>query len=302
MDVFLQQLINGVAWGGIYVLLALGYTMVYGVLKLINFAHGEVFMVGAMTAFYVNAADPGLLRQAHPFTALLILFTVSAAASAALALVIERVAYRPLRNAPRLSALITAIGVSLLLQNLGQLIFGADPKPFPAIIETHPLAHIGGAVISNLQAIVIGTSVLLLAGLQLFVNSTRLGRAIRAVSFNPKAAALMGVDVDRVIAATFVIGAVLAAAAGILYGMFLPKIDPFMGLMPGLKAFVAAVLGGIGSLPGAALGGLIMGVAETFVTGYVSSNLRDAIAFVMLIFILIYKPSGILGNDQPEKV
>ncbi len=302
MDVFLQQLVNGVAWGGIYVLLALGYTMVYGVLKLINFAHGEVFMVGAMTAFYVNAADPGLFRQAHPLTAMLILFLASAAASALLALLIERIAYRPLRGAPRLSALITAIGMSILLQNLGQLVFGADPKVFPALIETRPLFSMGGAVVSNLQAVVIVSSLVLLGGLHLFVSRTRLGRAIRAVSFNPKAAALMGIDVDRVIAATFVIGAVLAAAAGILYGLFLPKIEPFMGLMPGLKAFVAAVLGGIGSLPGAALGGLIMGVSETLVTGYVSSNLRDAIAFVLLIFILIYRPGGILGNDAPEKV
>ncbi len=302
MSAFYQQLFNGIAWGGIYVLLALGYTMVYGVLKLINFAHGEVFMIGAMTAFYVNAADPGLMRQAHPLTALLILFIASALVCSMLVLLIERIAYRPLRQAPRLSALITAIGVSLLLQNMGQLVFGADPKPFPSIIESRPVLDIGGAVLSNLQATVIVSSLVLLAGLQAFVTSTRLGRAIRAVSFNPKAAALMGIDVDRVIAATFVIGSVMAAAAGILYGLFLPKIEPFMGVMPGLKAFVAAVLGGIGSLPGAALGGLIMGVSETFVTGYISSNLRDAIAFVLLIFILIYKPSGILGHSQPEKV
>ncbi|MCW5828481.1 MAG: branched-chain amino acid ABC transporter permease [Deltaproteobacteria bacterium] len=302
MELFLQQLVNGLAWGSIYVLLALGYTMVYGVLKLINFAHGEVFMAGAMTAFYVHASRPELMAAWSPFTVMAVLFLASALVCALLALLIERIAYRPLRSAPRLSALITAIGVSLLLQNAGQMVFGANPKVFPTMIESRPLLTMGTVVVSNLQAIVILTGLILVAALELFIHRTRLGRAIRATSFNPKAASLMGIDVDRVIAATFVIGAVMAAAASILYGMFLPKIDPLMGLMPGLKSFVAAVLGGIGSLPGAALGGLIMGLAETFVTGYISSNLRDAIAFVLLIFILIYRPGGILGNEQPEKV
>ncbi len=291
---------NGVAWGGIYALIALGYTMVYGVLKLINFAHGEIYMVGAMTGYY--AAHYFGVASAPSTGGLLLTLGASMTACALLAAVIERVAYRPLRNAPRLAPLITAIGVSLLLQNLGQLVFGADPKFFPTLVASRNVLELGGLSISNVQLTVLGTAIALMAGLQLVVMRTRFGRAIRAVSFDAPAAALMGVPVDRVILGTFVLGAVLAGAAGVLVGLTNPKIDPLMGVLPGLKAFVAAVLGGIGNIPGAMLGGILLGVIETLVSGYLSSTYRDAIAFVLLIVILLYKPTGLFGVSQTEKV
>ena len=300
MENFLQQLLNGIAWGSIYALIALGYTMVYGVLKLINFAHGEVYMMGAMTGYYaarwLGFADaPSLLGLA---TTLLISMT----ACALLGATIERVAYRPLRSAPRLAPLITAIGISLLLQNAGQLVFGADPKFFPALIQSRELLRVGAVAVSNIQLAVLTTSLLLMAALHFVVMRTRFGRAMRAVAFDAPAAALMGVPVDRVIQGTFVLGSALAAAAGVLVGLSNPKIDPLMGLLPGLKAFVAAVLGGIGSIPGAMLGGLLLGVVETFVAGYLSSTFRDAIAFVVLVAILLYRPTGLFGAPQLEKV
>jgi branched-chain amino acid transport system permease protein len=224
------------------------------------------------------------------------------AACALLGAVIERVAYRPLRSAGRLAPLITAIGVSLLLQNAGQLVFGADPKFFPTLIESREVFRADAVAVSNIQLAVIATSLLLMAALEFIVMRTRFGRAMRAVSFDAPAAALMGVPVDRVIQGTFVLGSALAAAAGVLVGLSNPKIDPLMGLLPGLKAFVAAVLGGIGSIPGAMLGGLLLGVVETFVAGYLSSTYRDAIAFVVLVVILLYRPTGILGAPQLEKV
>jgi len=296
----LQQLVNGIAWGGIYALIALGYTMVYGVLKLINFAHGEVYMVGAMTGYY--AAHHFGLADVPSLGGLVLTLGCSMTVCALLAAVIERVAYRPLRNAPRLAPLITAIGVSLLLQNLGQLVFGADPKFFPTLIASHNVLEMGGVSISNVQLTVLGTALVLMAGLQLVVMRTRFGRAIRAVSFDVPAAALMGVPVDRVILGTFMLGAVLAAAAGVLVGLTNPKIEPLMGVLPGLKAFVAAVLGGIGNIPGAMVGGVLLGVIETLVSGYLSSTYRDAIAFVLLIVILLYKPTGLFGVSQTEKV
>ncbi len=300
MEQLPQQLLNGVAWGSIYALIALGYTMVYGVLKLINFAHGEIYMVGAMSGYYAAhalgvAGRPTLLGLAAVLLA-------SMAACAALGALIERVAYRPLRGAPRLAPLITAIGVSLLLQNLGQLVFGADPKFFPTLLESREVLRAGTLVVSNIQLVVLVTALVLMAGLQFVVMRTRFGRAMRAVSFDTPAAALMGVPVDRVIQGTFVLGSMLAAAAGVLVGLSNPKIDPLMGLMPGVKAFVAAVLGGIGSIPGAMLGGLLLGVIETLVAGYLSSTYRDAIAFVVLVVILLYRPAGLLGRAEPEKV
>jgi branched-chain amino acid transport system permease protein len=300
LENFLQQLLNGIAWGSIYALIALGFTMVYGVLKLINFAHGEVYMMGAMTGYYAAhalgfAAAPSLVGLAATLA-------ISMAACALLGAVIERVAYRPLRSAGRLAPLITAIGVSLLLQNAGQLVFGADPKFFPTLIESREVFRADAVAVSNIQLAVIATSLLLMAALEFIVMRTRFGRAMRAVSFDAPAAALMGVPVDRVIQGTFVLGSALAAAAGVLVGLSNPKIDPLMGLLPGLKAFVAAVLGGIGSIPGAMLGGLLLGVVETFVAGYLSSTYRDAIAFVVLVVILLYRPTGILGAPQLEKV
>jgi branched-chain amino acid transport system permease protein len=300
VDHLLQQLLNGITWGSIYALIALGYTMVYGVLRLINFAHGEVYMIGAMTGYYAAhafgfASEPSLWG-------LVVVLAVSMIACGILGAAIERIAYRPLRGAGRLAPLITAIGVSLLLQNTGQLVFGADPKFFPPLLESHEVLRAGGVAVSNIQITVLLTALLLMAALEFIVQRTRFGRAMRAVSYDAPAAALMGVPVDRVIAGTFVLGSMLAAAAGILVGLSNPKIEPLMGLMPGLKAFVAAVLGGIGSVPGAMVGGLLLGVIETLVTGYLSSTYRDAIAFVILIAILLFRPTGLFGAPQTEKV
>ena len=300
MEQFLQQLLNGIAWGSIYALIALGYTMVYGVLKLINFAHGEVYMVGAMTGYYA-AHRLGFAAQPS-FVGLVAVLLISMATCAALGAAIERVAYRPLRSAPRLASLITAIGISLLLQNGGQILFGADPKFFPSLVTAHEVFRAGSLAISNIQLFVFGTAMFLMVGLEVVVMRTRFGRAMRAVSVDAQAAALMGVPVDRVISGTFVLGSALAAAAGILVGLSNPKIDPLMGLLPGLKAFVAAVLGGIGSIPGAMIGGLLLGVVETMVSAYLSSTYRDAIAFVILIAILLYRPTGLFGTGQVEKV
>jgi branched-chain amino acid transport system permease protein len=296
---FAQQLLNGLSWGSIYALIALGYTMVYGVLRFINFAHGDVYMVGAFLAYYIARA---IGAGAHPSApaAVVVLFGAMAGC-ALLGVVIERSAYRPLRRQPRLTVLITAIGVSLLLENSGQLIFGADPKFFPQFIPGRNLS-LGGLMISSHQILILGVSLLLMAALHTFVMKTKTGMALRAVSFNREAASLMGIPTDRIISITFAVGSALAAAAGVLVGLSNPKIDPLMGLLPGLKAFVAAVLGGIGNIPGAMIGGLILGVAEVLVSGYVSSTLRDAIAFGILIVILLTRPTGILGKGQVEKV
>ncbi len=300
MENLLQQLLNGITWGSIYALIALGYTMVYGVLKLINFAHGEIYMMGAMTGYYAArwlglAGEPSL-------GGLALVLLISMATCGLLGALLERVAYRPLRTAGRLAPLITAIGVSLLLQNGGQLVFGADPKFFPPLLRSTEVVRVGGIALSNIQLAVLVTAVALMAALQFVVQRTRFGRAMRAVSYDAPAAALMGVPVDRVILGTFVLGSMLAAAAGILIGLSNPKIDPLMGLMPGLKAFVAAVLGGIGSVPGAMAGGLALGVIETLVTAYLSSTYRDALAFVILVLILLYRPTGLFGTAQTEKV
>jgi branched-chain amino acid transport system permease protein len=300
MSEFLQQLINGVAWGSIYALIALGYTMVYGVLRLINFAHGDVYMVGAFAGFYavrwLNMGEEPTLFGA------VVVFLFSMLVCALLGFVIERGAYKPLRKAPRLTALITAIGVSLFLENAGQLIFGADPKFFPQIITKQDVISSGGIILTNQQLIVIAVSLFLMASLQLFIKKTKTGKAMRAVSFNREAASLMGISVDKIISITFMIGSALAAAAAILVALTNPKIEPLMGIMPGIKAFVAAVLGGIGNIPGAMLGGMIMGVAEVMVVGYLSSTYRDAIAFAILILILLFKPSGLMGAFTGEKV
>jgi branched-chain amino acid transport system permease protein len=300
VEQFLQQLLNGIAWGGIYALIALGYTMVYGVLRLINFAHGEIYMVGAMSGYYVAHALS--LGSRPSLGGLLVVLLAAMALCAALGATIERVAYRPLRQAPRLAALITAIGVSLLLQNVGQLVFGADPKFFPALLSSREAFRVGALAVSNIQLMVVVTALVLMAALEFVVMRTRFGRAMRAVSADAPAAALMGVNVDRVISGTFMLGSALAAAAGILVGLSNPKIDPLMGLLPGLKAFVAAVLGGIGNIPGAMAGGLLLGIVETLVSGYLSSTYRDAIAFVILIAILLYRPTGLFGSGQVEKV
>jgi len=297
---FLQQLVNGLTSGSVYALIALGYTMVYGILRLINFAHGDVYMLGAFFAlFAARALQAG--TQPSPLKALLVL-VVAMIGCGIVGIIIERGAYKPVRRSPRLSALITAIGVSLLLENGGRIAFGADPKFFPQIVPLQNLSLGGGVTITNQQLIILVVSLTLMFVLRVIVKNTKVGKAMQAVAWNPTAAALMGISVDRIITFTFMIGSMLAAAAGVLVALKDPKIEPYMGLLPGLKAFVAALLGGIGNIPGAVVGGLVMGIAEVMVVGYVSPTYRDAIAFVLLILILLVRPSGILGRNTAEKV
>ncbi len=301
MQELLQQLANGIAWGSIYALIALGYTMVYGILRLINFAHGDIYMVGAFAAYFLALWTGAGGVNASPLAALLVLLGAMVIC-ALLGMAIEFFAYRPVRRSSRLTALITAIGVSLLLENLGIRIFGADPKFFPQLIAPRRVELIQGVVVTNHQITVVLVSILLMVALTLFVQKTRTGKAMRAVAFNRDAASLMGIPVNRIITITFAIGSALAAAAGVLVGLTNPKIEPLMGIMPGIKAFVAAVLGGIGSIPGAVIGGLLMGVSEYLVVGYISSTYRDGIAFVILILVLLIKPAGLLGRNVAEKV
>ena len=301
MTELLQQLINGLAFGSILALIALGYTMVYGILRFINFAHGDVFMLGAFAGFYLAPKIATVLPLPSIFGGIMVL-VAAMAICAVLGVLIERFAYRPLRKQPRLTVLITAIGVSLFLEYAGQFVFGAAPKKFPQILPVYPIARVGGLSLDSNQVMVFGVTVLLMLALRFVVMKTKIGVAMRAVSHNPDAAALMGVNTDVVISFTFALGSALAAAAGILWAINYPAIDPLMGILPGLKAFVAAVLGGIGNLPGAALGGVIIGVTETLVSGYISSTYRDAIAFAVLILILLVKPSGLLGKKEIEKV
>ncbi len=307
---FLQQLINGLALGSIYALIALGYTMVYGVLKFINFAHGDVYMVGAFVGLYVTpwvwkVIPPGEDVSAFSWKTAggaLLVMLVSMAVCAALGILIERLVYRPLRNRPRLTVLITAIGVSIFLEYFGQYLFGADPKSFPDILPDRAIDGLGDLTVMVNQAVVFVVTIVLLIALRFIVMKTRLGTAMRAVSHNMTAASLMGVNIDVVIAFTFGLGSALAAAAGILNAINYPSIDPLMGILPGIKAFVAAVLGGIGNLTGAVVGGIILGVLETMVVGYISPMYRDAIAFAVLIFILLFRPNGLFGRVEKEKV
>ena len=298
METFLQQVINGLSLGAIYALIALGYTMVYGVLRLINFAHGDVYMLGAYAGYFLSrklrGEEPSLLSA-------LIVMAGSMVACAIAGMIIERFAYRPVRRASRLTLLITAIGVSLFIENGAQLVFGPDPKFFPSLAP-HADFRLGHVRITSEQLTVIVVSVLLMLALRFFILKTRTGKAMRAVSFSLDAAKLMGISTDAIIAATFALGSALAAAAGVLIGMQIPKIDPLMGIIYGLKAFVAAVLGGIGNIPGAVLGGLLIGISEVMVVGYLSSTYRDAIAFGILILVLLLRPQGILGRVQKEKV
>jgi branched-chain amino acid transport system permease protein len=295
MTELLQQLINGLALGAIYALIALGYTMVYGVLRFINFAHSDIFMVGAFSGYYLARYVP----QASVAGGVFVLLGAMAIC-ALLGVLIEKVAYRPLRGRSTLTVLITAIGVSLLLQNLGQRIFGANPKSFPTLFPQKYFQAESGLVISSNQILVV--TLVLLFVLRYIVLHTRMGTAMRALSFNRVAASLVGVNNDRVISFTFALGSALAAAGGILYASNYPSIDPLMGTLPGLKAFVAAVLGGIGNIAGAALGGLVLGLVETAVVGFGGSTYRDAVAFAVLILILLLRPNGLLGSKQTEKV
>ena len=299
MTEFLQQLLNGLALGSIYALIALGYTMVYGVLRFINFAHSDIFMVGAFASYYF-AQWFGKVIPPDTILGASVLMILSMAACALLGVVIEKLAYRPLRERSKLTVLITAIGVSLLLEYTGQLVFGADPKTFRSF-ASHNLT-VGGLVLNSNQLIVFGMTLVLLLALRYIVMQTRIGTAMRAVSFNHQAAALMGINIDSVISFTFALGSALAAAGGILWAMNYPAIEPLMGVMPGLKAFVAAVLGGIGNIPGAALGGVLLGLVESLVRGSRYSTYADAIAFAILIVILLVRPAGLLGKSVVEKV
>jgi branched-chain amino acid transport system permease protein len=298
MTTFFQQLVNGLSLGSIYALIALGYTMVYGVLRLINFAHGDVYMVGAYVGYYVSrklrGEEPSLLGA-------IFVMIVSMVVCAILGMLIERLAYRPVRREARLTLLITAIGVSLFIENVAQLVFGPDPKFFPSLAPRADF-NLWGVHLTSEQLTVIVMSMLLLYLLRFFILKTRTGKAMRAVSFSLDGARLMGISTDKIIAITFAVGSAMAAAAGVLIAMQIPKIDPLMGIMYGLKAFVAAVLGGIGSIPGAVLGGLLIGTSEVMVVGYLSSTYRDAIAFGILILVLILRPQGLLGRVEKEKV
>ncbi|MEI7957811.1 MAG: branched-chain amino acid ABC transporter permease [Verrucomicrobiota bacterium] len=310
MTEFLQQLINGLSLGSIYALIALGYTMVYGVLKFINFAHGDVYMVGAFAGYYLapwvwkvipQGKDATVFSWSSSAGAFAVLL-LSMALCAALGILIEKLVYKPLRKRPRLTVLITAIGVSIFLENFGQYIFGADPKSFPEILPDRAIEGLGDLTVMVNQAVVLVVTLILLVVLRFIVMKTKMGTAMRALSYNPVAASLMGINNDVIISFTFGLGSALAAAAGILNAINYPSIDPLMGILPGIKAFVAAVLGGIGNLGGAVLGGIILGVLETLVVGYVSPMYRDAIAFAVLILILLFKPNGLLGRAEKEKV
>ncbi len=301
MTEFLQQLLNGISLGAIYALIALGYTMVYGVLRFINFAHSDVFMLGAFVGW--TAVERLHLPKGTVGGGLAAL-ALAMVVCAALGVLIEKLAYRPLRQRSTLTVLITAIGVSLLIQNVSQnsqIGFGPNPKAFPELFPARQI-HLGQLTVSTNQLVVLFVTLVLLAALYWIVHRTRTGTAMRALSFNATAASLVGINNDRIISFTFALGSALAGAGGVLYAMNYPSIDPLMGTLPGLKAFVAAVLGGIGNLPGAALGGLLIGLVETFVSGTRLSTFRDAIAFTILIGILLFRPAGLLGKLKVEKV
>ncbi len=301
MEYFIQQLINGISVGSIYALIALGYTMVYGIIKLINFAHGDVFMVGSFIGLYSAKylANAGL----PPVLVLILSLIISMTISALLGITIERFAYKPLRKSTRIAALITAIGVSFLLEYTGVLILGPQAKGFPDIMDKKQYQLFGTSIqVESNQIMILLTTIILMILLQYIVRYTKTGKAMRAVSFDVEAARLMGINVDRTISATFAIGSALAAAGGVIFGMTYNSVDPLMGVMPGLKAFVAAVLGGIGSIPGALVGGLLLGTVETEISSLGFSSWRDGVAFAVLILILIFKPSGLFGKNIREKV
>jgi branched-chain amino acid transport system permease protein len=310
MDIFIQQIVNGLVLGSIYALIALGYTMVYGILGIINFAHGDVLMIGALTAL---SAITGLQKFAPglpEWLTLVIATLIAMPVCAVLAYTIERVAYRPLRNAPRLAPLITAIGVSIILQTMGMLIWSRNPLTFPQLLPSEPI-DIGstGATITGKEMVIIGMAVMVMAGLLALVNRTKLGRAMRATAENQKVAGLMGVNPNFVISATFMIGATLAALAGVMMATNYGNAHFYMGFIPGLKAFTAAVLGGIGNLAGAMVGGMLLGLIEALGAGYIGdltngvfgSNYQDVFAFIVLIIVLVFRPSGIMGERVAER-
>lgn len=305
MDIFLQQIINGLVLGSMYALVALGYTMVYGIIGLINFAHGEVLMVGALVSWTVIGLIQPLLP---PWLVLLVALLVACVAAAALNFSIEKVAYRPLRNSPRLAPLITAIGMSILLQTLAMIIWKPNYKSYPTLLPSTPVP-IAGASITPTQIAILAVTALTLVVLMWLVHGTRLGRAMRATAENPRVAALMGVQPDRVISATFIIGAVLAAIAGVMWASNYGTVQHSMGFLPGLKAFTAAVFGGIGNLAGAVVGGVLLGLIESIGAGYIGqftggvlgSHYADIFAFIVLIAVLTLRPSGLLGERVADR-
>ena len=306
MDILLQQIINGLVQGSVYALVALGYTMVYGILGLINFAHGEVVMVGAMVA--LTAINVLLAAAISPVLVLLLSVFIAMAACMALGYSIERIAYRPLRNAPRLAPLITAIGMSIVLQTLAMIIWGREYHSFPQLLPNRS-HNIGGAIITEVQIAIVVVAILVMTGLMLLVHRTRLGRAMRAVAENQTAASLMGVNINQVVSITFMLGSALAAIAGIMVSANYGVVHYYMGFLLGLKAFTAAVLGGIGNLRGAMLGGVLLGLIESLGAGYIGaltggvlgSHYQDAFAFMVLITVLIFRPSGLLGERVSER-
>ena len=308
METLIQQIINGLVLGSMYALVALGYTMVYGIINLINFAHGDVLMVAALTSWSII----GMMRESMPGTPgwliLLIAMLIACVVAAILNYVIEKVAYRPLRNSPKLAPLITAIGMSLLLQTLAMIIWKPNFKPYPNLLPSAPF-NVGGAVITTTQILILGMTAISLAVLMYVVNRTKLGRAIRATAENPRVASLMGVKPDVVISATFLIGAVLAAIAGVMWAANYGTVNHMMGFLPGLKAFTAAVFGGIGNLAGAVVGGVLLGLIESIGAGYIGaltggvlgSHYSDIFAFIVLIIVLTLRPSGLLGERVADR-
>ena len=306
-DILLQQILNGLGLGSVYALVALGYTMVYGILQLINFAHGEVLMIGAMVG--VTVVTYGFAESTVPgWLQLLVALAAAVPVCVIISLLMERLAYRPLRNAPRLSPLITAIGLSIVLQTLAMIIWSPSPRVFPDLLPTDPV-RIGGAILGPKQLLILGVAAIMMAGLVLLVNKTKLGRAMRATAENPRIAGLMGVNANFVIAATFAIGAALAAVAGLLVALNYNITHFSMGFIPGLKAFTAAVLGGIGNITGAMVGGLLLGVIESLGAGYIGdltggflgSHYQDIFAFAVLIIVLLFRPSGIMGERVADR-
>ncbi|MBS4972856.1 MAG: branched-chain amino acid ABC transporter permease [Clostridium celatum] len=288
----LQQIINGLSLGSIYALIALGYTMVYGIIKLINFAHGDIYMIGAFIGLYCGK-NLGL--------SLLPTLIISMIGAALCGVIIEKVAYKPLRNSPRITLLITAIGISLLLENGMKLAVGSSPKAFPKLLSTEVI-KLGSLSLETSKILMLVVSIMLVVFLQFIVFKTKIGKAMRAASYDIEAASLMGINVNNIISITFAIGSALAGAAGVLVSLDFKIVEPYMGMIPGLKAFIAAVLGGIGSIPGALIGGLLIGLTETLTKVYISTILSDAIVFAILIIILLVKPSGLLGIKINEKV
>jgi len=309
VDFFLTELVNGLTLGSVYALLALGYSMVYGILKLLNFAHGDVYMIGAFIGYGVESALGGPLSLSVPLVPLLALMFLAAMLGAGLlGVAIERFAYRRLRNAPRIAPLITALGVSFFLESAALLLFGANYRSMDffevskGVLLFHGLQLTSGVRVAWAQLIVIVGALLLMAALTLLVSRTQVGKAMRATSFDREAAAMMGIDIDRVIVFTFFVGSALAGAAGVMVGLVFQQVWPYMGFTAGLKAFTAAVVGGIGNIPGAMLGGITIGLAEAFSTGYLSSTFQDAIVFCILIAVMIARPSGLLGRAAVQKV